>query len=151
AAALSFAARALAESHALNRELFWISDFQAAGLADSAAPATGDRATWERSRVYLIPLEPRTRANLALTDVAPAPSDSGAALALTGAAYGEAPGDVAVAVRESAPGGAELGRGYLDLRSPGAGSALLPLARAPAAGGEARLPGDAWPFDDARW
>ena len=33
AAALDFAARALGESRALNRELFWISDFQRAGFA----------------------------------------------------------------------------------------------------------------------
>jgi len=58
APALEFAARALAESHALNRELFWISDFQATGFP----PAEGDgrprlpAGPWDDARVYLLPL-----------------------------------------------------------------------------------------------
>ncbi|HET7226083.1 MAG TPA: VWA domain-containing protein, partial [Candidatus Eisenbacteria bacterium] len=40
-AALAFAARALAQSHALNRELFWISDFQQAGFTGPPAAPPG--------------------------------------------------------------------------------------------------------------
>src|SRR5262249_34668137 len=38
--ALAFAARALEQSHALNRELFWISDFQSSGFAAPAPAGT---------------------------------------------------------------------------------------------------------------
>ena len=78
ARALEFAARALAESHALNRELFWISDFQAAGFARSARAALAAPAgPWAQARVYLLPLAPRSRANAALADAALAPAESG--------------------------------------------------------------------------
>src|SRR5436190_12720225 len=52
AQALAFAARALGESHALNRELFWISDFQAGGFPDSGAIRRPE-GPWQDVRVYL--------------------------------------------------------------------------------------------------
>src|SRR5262249_13647261 len=87
-AALELAARALTASRALNRELFWISDFQRTGFggartgANSGAPIEGGSGSgferppgpWTTSRVYLVPLEPRSRANVALTSAALAPS-----------------------------------------------------------------------------
>ena len=144
--ALAFAARALAESHALNRELFWISDFQATGFPNGTPRAV--TGPWERARVYLVPLAPVSRANAALTDASLAPTDGAPALAVTGAAFGTAAGDLAVEARE---GDAEIGRGFLNLPSRGEASTLLPLSRVPEAGGEARLPDDALALDNRRF
>ena len=44
--ALEFAAQALAESHALNRELFWISDFQQTGLLHGAGSFVAPEGPW---------------------------------------------------------------------------------------------------------
>src|SRR5262249_47788677 len=99
--ALTFAARALAESHALNRELFWISDFQSAGFLGS--DSLGGRAGGA-TRVYLIPTPPASRANAALTDVSLAPAEGGAALSVTGAGFGVNAGDLAVSVTSAAAG-----------------------------------------------
>ena len=77
-AALELAGRALAQSRALNRELFWISDFQRTGFG--GAPAAGGSGLerppgpWNEVRVYLVPLTPRSRANAALTGASLAPS-----------------------------------------------------------------------------
>lgn len=144
-AALAFAARALAETRALNRELFWIGDFQSAGFGDGG-PAAPD-GPWDRARVYLVPLAPRSRANAALTDAGLAPAEQGAALSVSGAGFGAPPGDVAVAVRDRA---GELGRGFLGLPARGEASALLPLARLPEAGGWVELPEDALALDNRR-
>ena len=146
-AALEFAARALAQSHALNRELFWVSDFQAAGFAGGAPMAPP--GPWSQARAYLVPLAPLSGANAALTDAVLAPTGNGVALSVTGASFGAPPGDLAVAVRD-ATSGAELARGFLNLPARGEASALLPLARLPEHGGVVSLPDDALPLDNRR-
>lgn len=149
-AALALAARTLAASHALNRELFWISDFQAAGFrgADSALA----HPEWTGVRAYLVPTPPASRANAALTDAALAPAGgsdaSGAALAVTGASFGHPAGDLALRVTA---GDRELGRGFLGLAASGEVSTLLPLSATPDEGGAVALPADALPLDDVRW
>jgi len=149
-AALALAARALAASHSLNREMFWISDFQATGFAaDPEGKVTPPPGPWERARVFLVPLAPRTRANVALTDVALTPAADGLALTVAAAAFDATPGDLAVAANEL-PNGGELARGFLALPARGATSTLLPLARLPGAGGVAVIPGDVLPLDDRR-
>ena len=54
--ALEFAADALARSHALNRELFWITDLQSVGWTSTgpfaAATARIPEGPWAQSRVY---------------------------------------------------------------------------------------------------
>lgn len=154
AAALAAATRALGEARALNRELFWISDFQSSGF-----PASGlvvPPGPWAQARVIAIPLAPRTRANAALTDAALAPAGdgagAGAALTVTASAHGVSAGDFPVEVRELGAAGrdAALGRGYVSLAERGDAQALLPLARMPDVGGEAVLPGDVLPLDDRR-
>ncbi len=146
--ALEAAARALGESHALNRELFWLSDFQRAGFG--TAPPAAPAGPWERARVYLVPFAPRTTANAALTDAALAPGSDPVALTVGAASFGAAPGDRAVTVA-GAGGEGELGRGFVTLPERGESSALLPLARAPEQGGAARLAEDVLPLDDQRW
>ena len=147
--ALEHAARALELTHALNRELFWLSDFQSAGFTRGetrvapAAPA----GPWDRSRVYLVPFEPRTRANAALTDVALAPSEGGAALSVTGASFDAPPGDLAVEIRAQ---DRAIGRGFINLPPRGEASALLPIEALPELGGVARIPEDALPLDNTR-
>ncbi len=147
AAALAFAARALGASHALNRELFWISDFQRAGFA-AGADSAGAPAAWSGVRAYLVPTPPASRANAALLDALPAPAEQGAALSVTGAGFGAGPGDVAIAVTSA---GAEIGRGFLALPSRGEASTLLPLASVPEEGGVVSLPSDALGLDNHRF
>jgi len=153
-AALAFAARALGESHALNRELFWISDFQRAGFgtagagsgdAASAAPPAG---TWNNVRAYLLPTRPLSRANAALIDASLAPAENGAALSVTGASFGASPGDLAIRVTAA---GSEIGRGFLNLPARGQASTLLPLAALPETGGAAHIPDDALGLDNVRY
>lgn len=148
AGALGRAAQALAESHALNRELFWISDFQRAGASGDGLVAPA--GPWEQSRVYLVPLAPRSRANVALTDAALAPTAGEPALSVGAAAFGATPGDLAVAV-EGLAGEGEIGRGFVNLPRDGEAGTLLPLARLPESGGMVRLPEDALPLDDRRY
>lgn len=153
-AALEFAARALAGTQALNRELFWISDFQAAGFPAPAAGAPGTFTTapagpWAQTRVYLVPLAPRSRANVALTDAALAPTESGLALTVSASSYGANPGDLAVEAHD-AQAGAELARGFLALPARGATATLLPLARIPDQGGVVTIPDDPLPLDNRR-
>ncbi len=166
--ALAFAARALTESRSLNRELFWISDFQAAGFAgggEAGAPGNGGgtagppdglaagpalpEGPWDRVRTYLVPLAPPQRANVALVDASLAPAESGAALVVSAYAHGAAAGDLAVSVREVGSQ-AELGRGFLALPERGEATTLLPLARMPEQGGEVLLPEDALALDNRR-
>jgi hypothetical protein len=148
--ALEFAARALAESHALNRELFWLSDFQATGFGPGgAAMERAPEGPWARSRVYLMPLVPVSRANVGLTDASLAPTESGTALSITGVAHGARSGDLSVEVRDLAAD-AELGRGYLAIPQDGEASTLLPLARLPERGGVALIPDDALALDNRR-
>jgi hypothetical protein len=148
--ALEFAARALAESHALNRELFWLSDFQATGFGPGAATApSAPDGPWARSRVYLMPLVPTSRANVGLTDASLAPTESGTALTIAGVAHGAKAGDLSVAVRDLAAD-AELGRGYLSIPQDGEASTMLPLARLPERGGVALIPDDALALDNRR-
>ncbi|HEV2106298.1 MAG TPA: BatA domain-containing protein, partial [Candidatus Eisenbacteria bacterium] len=178
-AALALAGRALAESHALNRELFWISDFQRAGFADAAAggavsePLRAPPGPWGATRVYLVPLAPRSRANVALARLTPVPAgatsesadsaaEGGLALEVAASAYdaspegGAATRDVAVEVRalgeDAGAAGADpvLGRGFVSLPARGDGSTLVPLARVPGAGGEVLLPDDALALDNLR-
>jgi hypothetical protein len=155
--ALAAAARALAESHALNRELFWISDFQGAGFRAPGVPA-GDGAEpvvalpegpWDQARTYLVPLGAASRGNAALVDASPAPAESGAALAIAARSDGAPEGDLAVAVREGGSG-EEIGRGFVALPSSGEASTLVPLARMPDPGGEVLLPEDALLLDNRR-
>ena len=147
-AALEFAARALAGTHALNRELFWISDFQAAGFPSNSFSAAPD-GPWAQARVYLVPLAPRSRANAALTDAALTPTESGLALTVSASSYGTSPGDLAVEAHD-AQSGVELARGFLGLPARGATSTLLPLARIPDEGGVVTIPEDPLPLDDRR-
>lgn len=159
-AALVLAARALRESHALNRELFWISDFQRAGLGDAAAGAafTAPDGPWSAARVYLVPLAPRSRANAALTSAALTPGASGVELSLGAAAFGVTPGDFAVEARDlaaTAEAGPlapteRLASGFVSLPATGEAATLLPLARVPEAGGEVLLPEDALALDNRR-
>ena len=162
AQALALAGRALAESHALNRELFWISDFQLSGFvagaatpgaaADARAPGVVPPAPtgpWDRARIYLIPLAPRTRANAALTDAALQPTEADVALSVTGASFGAPPGDLTLEVRD-AKDDAPLGRGFLPMPERGEATTLLPLSKLPEEGGLARLPDDVLPLDNLR-
>jgi len=186
-AALEFAARALAETRALNRELFWISDFQAAGFRTPASPPGHPReerdagnaqvgaparaeagggagaesgpgagsfvaappGPWLQARVYLVPLAPRSRANVGLTDASLAPTESGLALTVSAASFGASPGDLAVAAHDARTDD-ELARGFLNVPERGETSALLPLARIPDEGGVVTLPEDALPLDNRR-
>jgi hypothetical protein len=154
-AALELAARALREAHALNRELFWISDFQRAGFArtaDTPPRVAAPAGPWDRARVYLVPLAPRSRANAALVAASLAPADTGAALAVEAQAFGVAAGDFPLEARAFAAGeaGSTLGRGFVSLPARGRGAALLPLSRTPEAGGEVLLPDDALTLDNRR-
>lgn len=152
--ALEAAARAIAASRSLNREVFWISDFQEAGFA----PAEADRAPavdvpagpWDQARVYLVPLRPRNAANVALTEGMLAPGEGGIALAVSAAAWSATPGDLAVDAREAGTGAA-IGRGFLDVPASGETSTLLPLATVPADGGVAEIPADVLALDNQRW
>jgi aerotolerance regulator-like protein/VWA domain-containing protein len=154
ARALELAGRTLAASRALNRELFWISDFQAGGFARAddadaaAAPVTLPAGPWDRARTYLMPLAPASHANVALTEATLAPADAGTALAVGALAFEARAGDLAVEVRDAA--GAELGRGFLPVAERGEASALLPLARLPELGGAASIPDDALALDNRR-
>jgi hypothetical protein len=149
--ALAFAGARLAEAHALNRELFWISDFQSVGFAHEGKPARFDAPAgpWGQARVYLVPLAPRSRANAGLTDASLVPSETGSALSVTAASLGAPAGDLAVEVRDVQTGDA-LGRGFVDLPAQGEGNALLPLARLPELGGVVTIPDDALPLDNRR-
>ncbi|HTO92458.1 MAG TPA: BatA domain-containing protein [Candidatus Sulfotelmatobacter sp.] len=151
--ALAFAARALSESHALNRELFWISDFQRAGFhagadREGAGSSPLPAGAWNNVRTYLLPTPPVSRANAALLDASLAPAENGAALSVTGASYGASAGDRAVQVTA---GGAEIGRGFLNLPSRGQAATLLPLSAAPETGGVAHIPDDALALDNVRY
>jgi hypothetical protein len=160
-AALELAARALRESRALNRELFWISDFQRAGLGD--AEASGARFTapdgpWTTSRIYLVPLAPRSHANAALAGATLTPAPGGIELSLAASGHDVVPGDFAVEARELTAAtddgplqpGERLGSGFVSLPARGDAAALLPLARLPEAGGETLLPDDALALDNRR-
>lgn len=156
ARALEFAGRALTESHALNRELFWLSDFQSVGFGAAGAAAGGDGngltlppGPWAQSRVYVVPFAPVRRANVGLTDASPAPSEAGAALGVSAMARAASAGDLSVEVRDL-EGDAELGRGYLPIPDNGEASTLLPLARLPREGGVVILPDDALALDNRR-
>jgi Aerotolerance regulator N-terminal/von Willebrand factor type A domain len=150
-AALETAARALGESRSLNRELFWISDFQASGFTHdgvTTAPAA-PAGPWAQARVYLMPLAPRSRANAALTDASLAPTENGVALSVSAASFGARAGDLAVEVLD-ARSRQPLGRGFVSLPAQGEGATLLPLSRLPEEGGEAVLPDDPLPLDNHR-
>jgi len=147
-AALAFAARALAASHSLNRELFWISDFQQAGFGAGHGDSAAASESWTNVRAYLIPATPASRANAALLDASPAPAENGAALSVTGVGFGATPGDLALSVTA---GDAEIGRGFLGLPARGEASALLPLSALPDEGGVVSIPDDALALDNRRW
>jgi hypothetical protein len=150
--ALAFASSALAASHALNRELFWISDFQGAGFGGAGGAAAGDsasaRAGWNNVRAYLIPTAPSSRANAALLDATPAPAENGAALGVTGAGFGATPGDLALSVTSA---GNEIGRGFLGLPARGEAATLVPLSALPQEGGMVGIPDDALALDNRRY
>jgi hypothetical protein len=170
AAALELAGRALAQSRALNRELFWISDFQRTGFG--GAPAGGGSGLerpagpWNEARVYLVPLTPRSRANAALTGASLAPSADPSqppALEVGAVSYDAVSGsgsqDFALEARElsragdvkgggAQPADASLGRGFVSLGARGEGQTLLPLTRLPETGGEVLLPDDALALDN---
>ncbi len=184
-AALALAGRALAASRALNRELFWVSDFQRSGFEGASAEGgSGSGAgsgfeappgPWRTSRVYLVPLAPRSRANAALASASLAPAaDPGTPPALEvgavsyDAVSGEAARDFALEAREL-PGAAgsgagaagasrsgappvdlSLGRGFVSLAARGEGRTLVPLSRLPDVGGEVLLPDDALALDNRR-
>jgi hypothetical protein len=145
--ALEFAARVLGESHALNRELFWISDFQSSGFA-AGAPRVPP-GPWAQARAYLVPLNPRSRANVGLTDASLSPTEGGTALAVTAASFGARAGDLAVEARDVRTRD-ELGRGFVNLPDRGESATLLPLARLPEEGGVVTIPEDPLPLDNRR-
>ena len=152
--ALEFAASALAHSNALNRELFWVSDFQAAGFAGPgdagpSAAIVAPAGPWQQSRAYLIPIAPRSPANVGLSDAALSPAETEIGLSVTASSYGARPGDLAVEVRDL-EGQAELGRGFLNLPERGEATTLLPLARLPREGGAVVVPDDALGLDNRR-
>lgn len=156
--ALEYAAEALAASRALNRELFWISDFQAAGFraaaddapaADAASGLAAPDGPWNDARVYVVPLAPRGRGNVALTEALLSPAEGGIALSVSAVAAGATPGDLAVAARDAT--GAEIGRGFLNVPESGETGTLLPLAAVPAEGGVVEVPADVLPLDNRRW
>jgi hypothetical protein len=162
-AALDLAARALAASRSLNRELFWISDFQRTGFGERGF--TLPVGPWTTSRIYLVPLAPRSRANAAIVSASLAPAvDSGQPPALEvgansyDAVSGSTAQDFALEARALPPsaggaagsGGASLGRGFISLGSRGEGSALVPLTQLPENGGEVLLPDDALALDNRR-
>ncbi len=157
-AALELAAKALAEARALNRELFWISDFQRAGFSrgGGAAVVGLPDGPWANVRTWLVPLAPRSRANAALTDARLVPAADGVALEARARGFGVTPADFAIEAREipGAPGGPgaalRLGSGFVSLAASGEAAALLPLSRTPEAGGEALLPDDALALDNRR-
>ncbi len=164
-AALALAARSLGESRALNRELFWISDFQRTGLGGAARTEGGgappDRLTapdgpWRESRVFVIPINTVNRANAMVSDALLAPGDvetsgssAAAALSVSIASFDAPAGDLAVEVTEVGTSEA-LGRGFASIPARGEGSTLLPLGRLPDQGGIARIPDDALLGDNAR-
>ena len=150
-AALDYAARVLAGSHALNRELFWISDFQATGFSRGSAPAAVrlPDGPWDATRAYLVPLVPRSRANVGLTDASLAPTESGVALSVAAASFGAHAGDLAVEARD-ARGAEPLGRGFVNLPERGESATLLPLSRLPDQGGVVTIPDDPLPLDNRR-
>ena len=156
-AALELAARFLGEARALNRELFWLSDFQRAGFATTGAGNGASGAfeapagPWAQSRVYLLPLNPRNRANAALTSASLTPAENGVALSVQAEAFGVTEADFAVEARELPAGGGagdRLGSGFLSLHARGTSATLLPLSRTPEAGGEVLLPDDALTLDN---
>lgn len=159
-AALELAGKALGDARALNRELFWISDFQRAGFSRGAGTADVrlPQGPWANVRAWLVPLAPRSRANAALTDARLEPAADGAALEVRARAFGVTAADFAVEAREVVPPGAagavgaaaRLGSGFVSLGANGEAATLLPLARAPEAGGEALLPDDALALDNRR-
>jgi len=175
AAALELAGRALAQSRALNRELFWISDFQRTGFGERGLERPA--GPWNEARVYLVPLTPRSRANAALTGASLAPSADPSqppALEVGAVSYDAVSGsgsqDFALEARElsragdvkgaaqggssspppagAQPADASLGRGFVSLGARGEGQTLLPLTRLPETGGEVLLPDDALALDN---
>jgi hypothetical protein len=172
-AALALAGRALSQSRSLNRELFWISDFQRSGFSERGIERPS--GPWDEARVYIVPLQPRSHANAALTGAALAPSADPTqppALEVNAVSYdavnGSGAQDFALEARELAragdarnaaegagsgtraavPGDNSLGRGFVSLGARGEGHTLLPLARAPETGGEVLLPDDALALDN---
>ena len=150
--ALEFAAEALRESHALNRELYWISDFQAVGFGDATAPQAFHlpAGPWDRSRVYLVPMAPRSRSNVGLADVALAPSEGDVAVSVTSHSFDATPGDLAVEILDPQRGRA-IGRGFLNVPEQGEATTLLPLDGLPEQGGVAGIPDDVLPLDNRRY
>jgi hypothetical protein len=128
--ALEFAATALRESHALNRELYWISDFQSAGFTggDDAAIARAMQET--KTRVYVVPMTPRGRSNVGLTDVALAPSEGDVAVSVTSRSFAAPAGDRAVEVEDVGDNQRSV-RGFLNVPEDGDATALLPLNSCP--------------------
>lgn len=156
-AALELAARALREARSLNRELFWISDFQRSGFASPgvATAFTAPEDPWAQSRIYLLPMSPRSRANAALTSASLAPAENGVSLSVRAEGFGVTTGDFAVEAREVGASGASgaslrLGSGFVSLPARGAAATLMPLSRTPLAGGEALLSDDALALDNRR-
>src|SRR5262249_17454621 len=129
AAALQLAGRALGQSRALNRELFWISDFQRTGFGERGIERPA--GPWDEARVYLVPLQPRSRATAALTGAALAPSADPTqppALEVSAESFdavaGSSAQDFALEARElaRASDARSAARGSDDARSAGQGS-----------------------------
>lgn len=160
AAALELAVRALKDSRSLNREVFWVSDFQRTGFGERGFVLPP--GPWDRARTYLVPLSPSSRANAALTGASLAPSADPTqppALEVEASSFDAVSGtseqDFALEARElagTAGAGATttLGRGFVALGARGESRALVPLTHAPDAGGEVLLPDDALGLDNRR-
>ncbi|NOT34327.1 MAG: VWA domain-containing protein, partial [Candidatus Eisenbacteria bacterium] len=148
-AALEAAARALSASRRLNKELFWLSDLQAAGFGTDSLPAALRDPAFANARIYLVPFATTNRANAALTDASLAPAETGGALEVGAQGFDAQAGDLAVEVQES--DGSSLGRGFIALPARGSAGTLLPLSRVPAIGARVSIPDDALPLDNQRW
>jgi len=116
--ALAYAGRALAESHALNRELFWVSDFQRSGLPDSGGLAH-PAGPWPPARVYLIPIAPRSRANAALTGAGGGAAAGGAGGAGAGGGVGVGRGGGGGCSRRPSPGRRSRSKARRSMPRPG--------------------------------
>ena len=151
--ALELAASALREAHTLNRELFWVSDFQSSGFGGPTGAINTPRAPdgpWAQTRIYAVPVQPRSSSNVGLIDASLAPSESDISLSVTSRSFDAPAGDLAVEALDASSGIA-VGRGFLNAPARGDASTLLPLSQVPPQGGIASLPDDVLPLDNRRF
>jgi hypothetical protein len=158
----------LAEARTLNREIYVISDFQAAGWPagaeearpDAKAPPPSGAAAPEKrlavpagTHVYLVPVTEEAIANVAVSSIelAGEPASGGADRVLT-EIRNFAHRDLSRLPVKVLSGGGVVGEALVDIERDGAAWAEVPVTGALADGGlgEARIPADRFPLDDAR-